>query len=308
MDIRQLHYLAALARERHFTRAAAACNVTQPTLSGAIRQLEQDLGVAIVERGKRYHGLTPEGEIVLRWAHRIIEDRDNLLSELARMAGRGAGHLTIGVIPSALPAVPPLGQAMRHHSGTGERNIGFTILSKSSEEIRRGVEDFSLDAGITYTDNEPVGPLLMRPLYREHYRLFVRRDHPLADRAQVTWAEVAHHPLCALTPDMQNRRIIDAAFRAAGVRPEPEVESNSVVNLAASVRLDGIACILPEAFIGVVADRQAFRVIPVVEPEISYQVGLVVLDREPLPGLVAEALKAAEGYVFPGDLTRVPPD
>ena len=64
MDIRQLQYLVALAREKHFTRAAQACHVTQPTLSGRIRQLEQELGVPIVERGQRFLGFTPEGEVV----------------------------------------------------------------------------------------------------------------------------------------------------------------------------------------------------------------------------------------------------
>src|SRR5262245_35198163 len=74
MDIRQLQYLAALAREKHFTRAAKVCNVTQPTLSGRIRQLEQELGVPIVERGQRFHGLTPEGEKVLKWALAILDN------------------------------------------------------------------------------------------------------------------------------------------------------------------------------------------------------------------------------------------
>ena len=68
MDIRQLQYLVALSREKHFTRAAQACHVSQPTLSGRIRQLEQELGVPIVERGHRFHGLTPDGERVLKWA------------------------------------------------------------------------------------------------------------------------------------------------------------------------------------------------------------------------------------------------
>lgn len=78
MDIRQLQYLAALAREKHFTRAAKVCNVTQPTLSGRIRQLEQELGVPIVERGQRFHGLTPEGEKVLKWAHAILDNWSSL--------------------------------------------------------------------------------------------------------------------------------------------------------------------------------------------------------------------------------------
>ena len=73
MDIRQLQYFVALAREKHFTRAAQACHVSQPTLSGRIRQLEQELGVPIVERGHRFHGLTADGERVLKWAHAILE-------------------------------------------------------------------------------------------------------------------------------------------------------------------------------------------------------------------------------------------
>src|SRR5256885_13028489 len=83
MDIRQLQYLAALAREKHFTRAAAACNITQPTLSGRIRQLEQELGVPIIERGQRYHGLTPEGERVLAWARTILANWQSMQQDLA---------------------------------------------------------------------------------------------------------------------------------------------------------------------------------------------------------------------------------
>lgn len=298
MDIRQLQYLVALAREKHFTRAAQACNVTQPTLSGAISRLEQDLGVAIVARGKRYHGLTPEGEIVLRWAQRLLEDRDRLLGDLAEARDAGAGRLTLGVIPSALPAVPPLAAAMR----AGGRNLGFTVLSRSSEEIRRELEEFTLDAGITYLGNEPIGATVARPLYRETYRLLVRADHPLAEREAVSWAEAAHQRLCALTPNMQNRRIVDAAFRAAGEWPVPEVESNSVVDLCAFVRLNGLACVLPEVLITVVADRIAYRGIPLVEPDMSYEIGLIALDRDPLPALVAEALAAAETYRMPADL------
>src|SRR5260221_2960177 len=86
MDIRQLQYLVALAREKHFTRAAQACNVTQPTLSGRIRQLELELGVPIVERGQRYQGLTQEGERVLKWAQLILNNWASMHQELAHLA------------------------------------------------------------------------------------------------------------------------------------------------------------------------------------------------------------------------------
>ena len=85
MDIRQLQYLVALAREKHFTRAAKECGVTQPTLSGRIRQLEQELGVPIVERGQRFHGLTPEGQRVVTWANTILDNWASLQQDIAAL-------------------------------------------------------------------------------------------------------------------------------------------------------------------------------------------------------------------------------
>ena len=177
MDIRQLQYLAALAREKHFTRAAAACNVTQPTLSGRIRQLELELEVPIVERGQRYRGLTPEGERVLKWAHVILKSWQSMQEELGHLKDHDtglSGRLVLGGIPSALPMIPLLTKKIRIiHPG-----IDFTVLSQSSEEILRGIADFSVDVGITYLDNEPIEGLLATPLYVERYCLFVPEDAP----------------------------------------------------------------------------------------------------------------------------------
>ena len=85
MITRHLQYLTALARERHFARAAAACNVSQPTLSAGIKHLEESLGVLLVERGQRYVGLTPEGERALAMAQRVLADYDGLKQELSEM-------------------------------------------------------------------------------------------------------------------------------------------------------------------------------------------------------------------------------
>lgn len=105
MLLRQLEYLVALARERHFARAAAACYVSQPSLSAAIRKLEHELDVPIVRRGRRFEGLTPEGERVLARAHRVLAERDALQQELSAMRGGLAGTLRFGAIPTALSAV-----------------------------------------------------------------------------------------------------------------------------------------------------------------------------------------------------------
>jgi DNA-binding transcriptional LysR family regulator len=105
MIIRQLIYLTALAREKHFGRAAASCNVSQPTLSAAIQQLEADLGVPIVERGQRFKGLTAEGQRVLEWATASWPILEALTQDSCEMREGLTGHLRFGVIPSALPAV-----------------------------------------------------------------------------------------------------------------------------------------------------------------------------------------------------------
>src|SRR5690606_24581167 len=105
MLTRQLHYLTTLARERHFARAADACNVTQPTLSAAIKQLEETLGVLLVERGHRFVGMTEEGELVLAWAQRTLSDFDTLEQELAALTEGLVGKLRIGAIPVMLPII-----------------------------------------------------------------------------------------------------------------------------------------------------------------------------------------------------------
>jgi DNA-binding transcriptional LysR family regulator len=297
MDIRQLQYLAALAREKHFTRAAAACNVTQPTLSGRIRQLELELEVPIVERGQRYRGLTPEGERVLKWAQVILKNWQAMQEELGHLKDHESGlkgRVVLGGIPSALPMIPLLTKKIR----TIHPGIDFTVLSHSSEEIIRGLADFSIDVGITYLDNEPIEGLLASPLYIERYCLFVPETHPLAARETVTWREAAREPLCLLTPNMQNRRIIDRAFETANCHPTPRLETNSVINLCSNVRLMGLASIMPQYILEVLGHVSGIRAIPLAEPKLEHSVGLVVADRDPLSPLI-EALRQAAKLLAP---------
>ena len=293
MDIRQLQYLAALARERHFTRAAAACNVTQPTLSGRIRQLELELEVPIVERGQRYRGLTPEGERVLKWAHVILKDWQSMQEELGHLKDHDSGltgRLVLGGIPSALPMIPLLTQKIR----TTHPGIDFTVLSHSSEEILRGLADFSIDVGITYLDNEPIDGLLATPLYIERYCLFVPETHPLANRASVTWLEASQEPLCLLTPNMQNRRIIDRAFESAHCHPVTRLETNSVINLCSNVRQMGLASIMPQYILEVLGSMSGVKAIPLNAPKVEHSVGLVVAERDPLSPLIEALRETAE--------------
>lgn len=298
MDIRQLEYLVALARERNFTRAAQACNVTQPTLSSRIRQLEEELGTAIVARGSRFAGFTREGEGVLRWAREILDARGNMLQEVARVRGRPLGTITLGVIPSALPMTARLtGLAMAEMP-----EARFVIRSENSTTIQRRLAELELDAGITYlatgsaTGDAPgKQPASWRrvALYEERYCLLVAEGHPLAAAERVTWAEAGSQELCLLTPDMQNRRFIDQSFARAGVAPAPRLESDSIVNLYANVRLNGLTSIVPRNFLDVLGAMPGLRLVPLVAPEVGHTVALVALERQPPQALVAALFRAA---------------
>ena len=178
MVLRQLEYLAALAREKHFGRAAEACHVSQPTLSAAIRLLEDDLGAPIVERGHRYVGLTPQGQVALDHAHRVLAEIENLRHELDEIDKGLTGRLRIGAIPTALPIVSQLtGPFLARFPG-----VTVTVLSHSSQEIERGIEDFELDAGLTYLDAEPISHLKTKPICVEEYLFLTPATGPFAGR------------------------------------------------------------------------------------------------------------------------------
>ena len=230
--IDKLEMLLALAREQHFGRAAEACGVTQPTLSAGLKQLEQTLGILLVNRQSRFIGFTPEGLRVLDWARRIVGDARAMRQEIGALQRGLSGHLRIAAIPTALPIVAALTTPFR----TRHPEVDFTVLSRNSLEVLAMLENLEIDAGLTYLDNEPLGRVRAVALYQEHYRLVTAADSPLGDRSTVSWDEVGRIPLCLLTPDMQNRRIIDRRLRDAGAEPRATLQSDSMLVLFGHVR------------------------------------------------------------------------
>jgi DNA-binding transcriptional LysR family regulator len=287
--IKHLEYLSALAREKHFSRAAAACNVTQPTLSAGIKQLEEAVGALVVERGHQYRGLTPEGERVLAWAHRILEDYDSLHQELSAMRGGMIGTIRIGVIPTALPIISLITTPFAKLYP----EVTIRILSRTSAEIQRGLDEFELDVGLTYLDNEPLTRVRRLPLYRERYLLFTPRSTEMEMRSAVTWREAAAFPLCLLTQDMQNRRILDAHFREAGDLPRLHIETNSTIALYSHLRSGQWSSILPHTIMYLFTEMPGIVAIPLAEPDASHSVGLIAAEREPLTPLASAILDTA---------------
>lgn len=291
--IDKLEFILALAREKHFGRAAEACGVTQPTLSAGVKQLEEQMGVLLVNRGSRFQSFTPEGQRVLEWARRIVGDSRNMREEINSLRLGLSGRLRLAAIPTALAMVAALTTPYREK----HPNVQFTIYSRTSIEILDLLDNLEIDAGITYLENEPIGRVSNVPLYREHYRLLTSADAPLGNRDSVTWAEVAQVPLCLLTPDMQNRRIIDRLLKGAGGESRPTLESDSMILLYSHVRTGRWASVMPAKIADTLGLTDTIRAIPITQPKAVQTIGLVVPQREPMTpttaALVAEARRLA---------------
>ncbi|MGB3484945.1 MAG: LysR family transcriptional regulator [Mycobacterium sp.] len=284
----QLEYLVALARERHFGRAAASCHVSQPTLSVAIRRLERELEVPIVLRGHRFEGFTAEGARVLTWAHRIIAERDELLADVERMRGRLTMAARIAAIPTSVPAIPLLtSRLLAAHPAATVR-----VEALSSREIGRRLADFEIDAGLTYLDEETPPGCRQTPLYQETYVLLAPADNPVMASPRVSWAQAATLQLCALTSEMRNRRIIDAHMAAEAIRFTPVVEADTVGAIYAHLSSSRLSTIASHAWLHAFGVPAGLAVRPIDENRAGPTVGVITLAREPeLP--VAEAVHAA---------------
>jgi DNA-binding transcriptional LysR family regulator len=290
--IDKLEFLIALSREKHFGRAAEVCGVTQPTLSSGLKQIEGELGVLLVARGSRFQGFTPEGEKVLEWARRIVGDARAMRQEVDALKRGLNGHLTLSVIPTALSMVASLTTPYRAR----HPNVTFTILSRPSSGVQNELGDLAIDAGITYLDNEPLGKVTAIELYRETYCLLTAADGEFSGHQSVSWAELGTVPLCLLTPDMQNRRIIDHLLSQAPIPVVPTLESNSMQVLLSHVRTGRWSSVMPSILVETLGVGDRVRAIPITDPDVHHIVGLITPKRETQTPLVAALIAEAKRF------------
>jgi DNA-binding transcriptional LysR family regulator len=297
MFLRQLEYLVALAQEEHFSRAARHCNVSQPSLSNAIKQLEMEFGTPIVLRHQRFQGFTAEGSRIVEWSKRILADREAMLQELSVLKKTLSGRLRLGAMPTSSPALPHINRHFLSHHPSVRVEVSFLGL----EEMRLKLINFELDVGITYIDQKQPSPLTSYPMYNEHLSLLVA-DEDSFPVGKTTWATASGLPLCLLPPHMHERQIIDAAFRSVGKVPAPAIESDSIVNLAFHTMLGGTVTIVPSHFELIIGAFPGTRLVNLVEPEVVRKVGLIWVDGNPMLPMARAMLGAVKSMVLPEQL------
>ncbi len=278
MLLRQLEYFVAVARERHFARAAESCYVSQPALSTSIAKLERELSVTLINRGQNFEGLTPEGERLVVWAKRVLAEHDALKAEAAAMRSGISATLRLGTGPtvSTTAALPVAAFCALHPLAR------VKVCSRlSSTELLRQLRDFELDVAIAHFGPDDQSGLEVVPLYEEQYVLLVSGEQLVPAARTITWAEAAQLPLALLTPDMRFRQFIDKAFASCGAVAAPQVETDSVASLYAHVATGAWASVVPHTWLRAMPVTGAARAIRLVEPDTRAQISMAIHAGKP---------------------------
>ncbi|WOB76152.1 LysR family transcriptional regulator [Achromobacter xylosoxidans] len=287
MFIRQLSYLLALDKYRHFGRAAESCHVSQPALSNGIRELERELGITIVKRNRSFEGITPEGERVIQWVRQVMDSLEGLRQEANLVRSVPQGHLAIGAIPTANHAATLLSAEYREILP----QLTLEVATLSTPEILRRLKAQEIQLGILYARSVAERPdCEAMPLFSERYVLVASEQASLPHH--LDWAEVGGLPLCLLSPDMQNRQTLDKCFAAAGVKPRVVLQTNDIRVLLAECLSGRAFSIMPLSALPTQYEGAGLLAHPIL-PEHGEEVCLVRLRRDKPPALSTAAWQIA---------------
>lgn len=289
-------YLVALHQHKHFGRAADACHITQPALSNAIRALEEEFGFAIVVRGRAFQSFTAEGERIFATAQRVLHEQELLKQDLKSTEGQPVGALTFGAVPSVMPiAARFAGFLHKRHP-----HLSLTLRSMSSSDIEAGLENLSLDIALGYTDRikSRASKIATCDQYTERYFLLKRAAKPSKTGLRIVsrpmaWEAAAQLPLCLFTPEMHNRAIVDAAFKQAGAKVNPVIETNSILTLALTVLVGEVSSILPSALVGILRGYSELEAVPLTGPNVLTPIGFMFANTDRLSHTLRVAIDMA---------------
>jgi LysR family transcriptional activator of glutamate synthase operon len=224
MDLRQLRYLVALAEERHFTRAAEREHIAQPALSQQIRRLEQEVGLALVERTTRHVALSEAGELLVARARRILAEVEAAEAELESLTGIQSGHVSVGAIHTMGPIDISVALAAFHQLHPG---VELTVREQSSEELAEMLRIDEVDlAFLSVTERIESHGLGLQQLVSEELVVVLPAEHRLAGRREVRMAELSGERFISFRDGARLRELLVAAGRHAGFDPSVKLESN----------------------------------------------------------------------------------
>jgi len=291
MELRHLRYFDAIAETLNFTRAAERLHVTQSTLSHQIRQLEDELGTPLFDRGGKQVRMTEAGEILRSHMTPALEQIDLGLQALRAPAEAVTGSIRLGTTSSFnTRMVPQCVATLLNHYPSVQVNVEEIAAGKILQRLRSG----HLDIAVAYPPGDG-GDLWFEPLYNEELRLVVGVNHPLARRRKVRMVELHNVRMVLLPSQFLTRKLLDDCFQAARAKPVVIAQLNSVAPMIELIRQTDLAGIITETAVSQSAD---LRVIPLEDPTPIRTPGLLWqkgATRSPVLKHFAEIIRRAAG-------------
>ncbi|MEP4546969.1 MAG: LysR substrate-binding domain-containing protein [Saccharospirillum sp.] len=242
MELRHLRYCVALAEVQNFTRAAERTHVTQSTLSHQIKQLEDELSVALFNRDGKSVSLTQAGRDFVDTITPILKQVDAAVGALKAPPDQLTGELRIAATHSFNVQLIP--QCLAAFMDKFPR-VKVVVEELSGDQIAQGLETGTLDLGISYRPAVPRG-LWFEPLFNEELKLIMSPNHPLAKRKRVRMVELNGLPLALLTRNFSTRQLLDECFDAAGAEPQVVAEMNAISPMVELVRRTRLCSIVSD--------------------------------------------------------------
>jgi len=289
MDFRQLRYLVALAEERSFTQAAAREHIAQPALSQQIKRLEDELGIALVERTTRSVSITEAGQLLIARARRALAELEAARDDLLRLKGIRAGRVTIGVMHTMGPVDISLILAIFHERYP---EVELTVREQSSEELAEMLRIDELDlAFLSVTERVESHGLALHELICEELVVMLPPDHRLAPRKSLQISALAQEEFISFREGSRIRELLAGAAEQAGFVPQVKLESNESQRIRRLVARGMGVAILPRS--DALGPGAEIAVARLVSPSLTRDITLAWRAQRRLPPAAAEFLSLA---------------
>ena len=277
MNIRDLEYLVALAEHKHFRRAADACHVSQPTLSGQIRKLEDELGIILLERTSRKVLFTQSGLLLVDQAKTVLREV-KLLKEMASNQGKEmTGPLHVGVIPTIGPyLMPHIVPALQNAFPDLELFLYEAQTHQLLEQLETGRLDCAIVASVRETE-----PFIEVPLFKERMLLAVAENHPWVKEQTIPMSMLKDHEMLMLDDGHCLRNQALGYCFTAGAKENSHFQATSLETLRNMVAANAGMTLMPELAVLSEGERGGVKYLPC-QPEPSRDVILVYRPGSPL--------------------------
>lgn len=300
LEVSELQAFIAVAEKSSFKAAAESLFITQPALSRRIEKLEATLQTRLLERTTRRVSLTEAGQQFLKHAEAVVEELESALRGMAERSALRRETITLACVPSVANYLLPqvLADFAQDHPG-----VRMRIIDESAGQVLESVMSGVADFGVNFVGTQEA-EIDFKAIYTEHYRVMLRREHPLAGAASISWEQLAGEKLVSVSKSSGNRLLIDHALARVSPRPSIQYEINHVAGAMGLVEAGLGVAILPGLALLPLSRPELLSLPLAGPPPITRTLGLITrkgVRLSPAAQALAGLLEARVGQLPPGD-------